>query len=174
MGVESYLHKYAKVVVSSWLRKRIRIGENFKGLSNITLDIDYTELKKQKPMHGVYMEYPVCEDTKTKKKVGIDILWDDWLKDNKMESKVKSKNRIPTSYELKEMESELKVLGLFDIGLVDDGKLKYVFEIEHKHPSTAKKIKFIKDNVIKGYEISAQKVMEQVKCPYAIELINEW
>jgi hypothetical protein len=174
MGVESYLHKYAKVVVSSWLRKKIRIGKKFKGMSNLKLDLDYEELKKQKPMLGVYMEYPVCKDMKTKKKIGIDIMWNKWLVDNNLDSKVKSKSRIPTSYELKDIESYAKVVGVFDIGIITNNKLKYVIEIEHKHPTTPKKIKFIQDNNIKGYEISAQKVMEQVQCPFTIDCLNEW
>ena len=37
MPVESYMHKYAKTVLASWLRKKLRIGEKYKGLENIPL-----------------------------------------------------------------------------------------------------------------------------------------
>ena len=56
MGVESYLHKYAKVVLCAWLRKKIRIGATFKGLNNIPISL---ESPKQSPMYNVYPEYPV-------------------------------------------------------------------------------------------------------------------
>jgi len=55
MPVESYMHKYAKMVLASWLRKKIRIGEKYKGLDNISLPI-----KGKSPMYNVYVEYPVC------------------------------------------------------------------------------------------------------------------
>ena len=101
MGVESYLHRYGKKVVASWLRKKIRIGSNFKGLSNLKMDLDFKELQQEKPMLGVYEEYPVCKDLKTNQKVGIDIKWDKWLTNNNLDSGVKSRTRIPTLYELK-------------------------------------------------------------------------
>lgn len=170
MGVESYLHKYAKIVVASWLRRKIKIGKNFKGLSNIFLEL---ESPKERPMFNVYMEFPVCKDT-TGIFIGLDCEWRDWLtKQGKMDN-VKSKSKIPTLYELKENFKDLKVMSIYDIGIVDKKRLKYVFEIEHKHSCSPKKIKFIKDNDLIGFEISAQKVMEQVKLPYAIECVNKW
>lgn len=181
MGVESYLHKYAKVVVCSWLRKKIRIGEKFKGLNNISLSL---KLPKESPMYGVYPEYPVCKSLlkadgceasiNTNQIVGLDIMWDKWLKDNGLDAKVKSRTRIPTLYELKDMTQHLEVITIFDIGLVDEGKLKYIFEIEHTHACTAKKIKFIEENNLIGYELSAQKVMEQVKLPFTIAINRQF
>lgn len=174
MGVESYLHKYAKIVVCAWLRKKIRIGAKFKGLNNIPLDL---ELPKKSPMFSVYPEFPVCKSISDGKLVGIDIEWIEWLTQNNLQTLIKSKSKIPTVYELKEhkeLETKLKLVSVFDIGIVDKGSLKYIFEIEHTHPSTPKKIKFIKEHKIIGYEISAQKVMEKVKLPYAIDIENSW
>jgi hypothetical protein len=174
MGVESYLHKYSKVVVCAWLRKKIKIGEKFKGLSNIPLRL---ASPKQSPMYNVYQEYPVCksliEDEKSKI-VGIDVLWEDWVRDNDLKKYVKSRFSIPTVYELKELKDKIELITVFDIGVIDNGTLKYIFELEHTHPCTAKKIKFINDHKLIGYELSAQKVMEQVKLPYAIDIRNSW
>ena len=176
MGVESYLHKYAKVVVCSWLRKKIRIGEKFKGLNNIPLNL---KLPKSSPMYSVYPEYPVCKSLLTAKDegpiiVGLDVMWDKWLTDNGLDDKIKSKSRIPTIYELKELTDKLETVTVFDIGIVDEGKLKYVFEIEHTHACTTRKIKFITENKIIGYELPAQKVMEQVKLPYTVPINRQW
>jgi len=175
MGVESYLHKYAKVVVCSWLRKKIRIGSNFKGLNNVELSL---ESKKEGPMFNVYPEYPVCKcKTSTLEKVaivGLDVMWDKWLKDNGIDDKVKSRTRIPTIYELKDMSDKLEIITVFDIGVIDESKLKYVFEIEHTHACELKKIKFIEDNGLFGYELSAQKVMEQVKLPFMLPINRSW
>jgi hypothetical protein len=190
MGVESYLHKYAKIVVCSWLRTKIRIGEKFKGLDNIKLSL---KLPKQSPMYSVYSEYPVCKslikpennnvnnidnieniDNNISTIIGLDVMWDVWLTNNNLNDKVKSKTRIPTIYELKDIADKLEIITVFDIGIVDESKLKYVFEIEHTHASTARKIKFIEDNNLIGYELSAQKVMEQVKLPFNIPINKEW
>ena len=174
MGVESYLHKYSKVVVCAWLRKKIKIGTTkFKGLNNIPLEL---VSPKNAPMFNVYPEYPVCKskDKSNTNIVGLDIMWKDWLTQNNLDSKVQSKSRIPTIYDLKNMTDRLEVLTIFDIGVVDDNKLKYIFEIEHTHACTPKKIKFINEHNLIGYELSAQKVMEQVKLPYCIEVNKEW
>lgn len=172
MGVESYLHKYAKVVVASWLRRKIRIGTKFKGLNNIPLDL---KIKEKGPMFGVYTEFPVCKviDEQNNVLIGIDCTWEEWL--IKQGESVKSKSKIPTLYELQTtFKNKLKILAIFDLVIIDEKRLKYVFEIEHTHPSTSKKIRFIKDHGLIGYEISAQKVMEQVKLPYTITILNEW
>lgn len=171
MGVESYLHKYAKIVVASWLRRKIRIGTKFKGLNNIPLEL---ELPKKSPMFGVYTEFPVCKTLDDGKLIGLHIKWEEWLNDNGLLSKIKSKTKIPTIYELKDLSDKLKIMSIFDIGIVDKGELKYIFEIEHTHACTPRKIKFINKHKIIGYELSAQKVMEQVKLPYAIDINTYW
>lgn len=169
MGAESYLHRYAIVVMCSWLRKKIRIGPKFKGLNNIPLDLEYP---KKSPMYSVYPEYPVCKD-KSGCLVGLQCSWDEWLTSKKL--KVKSRSGIPSSYELKDQfKDKLKIISIFDVGVVDKGKLKYIVEIEHTHPCTAKKIRFIESNGIIGYEISAQKVMEKCGSPYMIDTLKEW
>ena len=176
MGIESYLHKYSKIVMCAWLRKKIKIGTTkFKGLNNIPLDL---KSPKKGPMFNVYPEYPVCknkgpnvEDTSV---IGLNVMWDEWLTNNNLNDKVKSKSRIPTVYELKDLSDIVEVITIFDIGVVDDGKLKYIFEIEHTHACTPRKIKFINEHELIGYEISAQKVIEQVKLPYCIDINREW
>lgn len=103
MGVESYLHRYAKITLAGWFRKRIRIGEMYKGLNNIdlVLDWEWCQTKTPKGTCGVYMEYPVCKDIKTKKIIGLtEGSWGRWLKKNELS--VSSKTDIPTLYELNE------------------------------------------------------------------------
>lgn len=171
MTVESYLHKYAKIVVAAWLRKKIRLGSTFQGLNNIPIAIN-TPIGT--PMYNVYTEYPVCLDKNDNSIVGLQCSWTDWLDKNNVQ--VHGKHNVPTFKELKDehLKDKLKILYVFDIGIVDDGKLKYIFEIEHTSPCTDDKIKFINDNKIIAYELSAQKIMEQVKLPYCFEPSKKW
>lgn len=170
---ESYLHRYAKVTLSSWLRKKIRIGPNFKGLNNIDLSGASSGLSKLSPMYGVYTEYPVCSDG-SDQIIGLTITWSEWLTKNNIT--VNNKTNIPTVYDIKQFDKKLKVklLYVFDVAIVDSVGIKYVFEIEHKNPSTPEKVQFLLDRKIIGYEISAQKIMEQVKLPYNIEFLHYW
>lgn len=172
MGVESYMHKYAKVVLSTWLRKKIRIGESYKGLCNVPLPN-----KGISPMFNTYVEYPICKD-KNNAIIGIQPLgvnnghsWSEWLKTNG--KKVSQKHNIPTSFELKQWENELTPLHIFDIAVLDsENKIHSVFEIQHQHPVTEHKKRFLLDNKIKCYEISAEWVMNKVKSPFSIECIQ--
>jgi len=54
---ESYAHRFAKQALASWLRGRSRVGKNFKGLQPF---LPYLPISTNKPMYGVYEEYPVC------------------------------------------------------------------------------------------------------------------
>lgn len=173
MGVESYMHRYAKVVLSTWLRKKIRIGETYKGLNNVPLP-----LKGLAPMYNTYVEYPICKD-KNNKIIGIKSLnsknghpWSEWLKNNN--KKVSQKHNIPTNFELKQWEDELTPLHIFDIAVLDPETMTInsVFEIQHQHPVTEHKKKFLQDNKIKCYEISAEWIMNKVKSPFVVDCIQ--
>lgn len=183
MPVESYMHKYAKTVLASWLRKKIRIGEKYKGLENVPLKCS----KKRPPSLDVYLEYPVCLDKQTKDIVGIVgsscgtltpgkdtgecLIWAEWLK--KQGKKVRSKNGVPSVWEIKDtFKKELKILAVFDIGVIDNGKLYSVFEVRHKHAIDDKKWAFIKEHSLECYEIDATWIMEKVKPPFSVQLLN--
>ena len=156
MSVESYLHKYAKTVMSSWLRKLT--GRNFKGLNNIGITLT---TKPTGPMFGVYTEYPVCQDKETQSLIGINETWANWLTNHKLSAK--AKHGIPTRWELKEWKKELKILHIFDIVILDDNRVSYIFEICHKHPIEKDKIEFVKIHKIPCYEVAAQWIMENCK-----------
>ena len=170
------MHYYSKIVMGSWLRRII--GKKQKGMNNI--DIACLS-KKIKPMFDIYAEYPVCLDNKTKKIIGLSSsatdckegccsVWKEWF-DKNTEYKVYAKSKVPTKKEIKsykmkndkdEEENRLTSLYYFDIGVVDEGRLKYAFEVEYKHPLNAKKIKFIEKHNIKTFEISAEWVMSRM------------
>lgn len=184
MGVESYMHKYAKVVLAGWLRKKVRIGEKFKGLDNIQLTLSDTPSKK--PMCNVYTEYPICKD-KNGNIIGLKIQntntqnknehpWDEWLKNNNR--KVSAKHNVPTSYELKQYvdSKELTILHIFDLVYINPitKSVESVFEIMHKHPVTEYKKKFIEEYNLKGYEISAEWIMNKVQSPFHVECVNTY
>lgn len=174
MTVESYMHKYAKTVLASWLRQKVRVGEKYKGLENIPLPV-----KGKSPMFNVYVEYPVCSFND--ELVGVtgntdsDHPWISWL--NKNGKKAKAKHGVPSSFELKDWEKagcKLKILHVFDVAVIDPetGCLHSVYEIQHKHPVTEYKKKFLEDNDIDGFEISAEWIMNKVKAPFTVECIQ--
>lgn len=186
MGVESYMHQYAKVVLASWLRKKVKIGSKFKGLANINLTLNDSP-KLYAPMYNVYSEYPICKDKNGQiigLQFGADLLdgsklisnhgWDQWCQDNN--TKFASKHNVPSSYELKKYidSKELTILHIFDVVYIhpDTKNLECVFEIMHKHPVTEYKKKFIKEHSLKGYEISAEWIMNKVDSPFNVECIN--
>jgi hypothetical protein len=175
------MHKYAKIVLASWLRKKIRIGEKFKGLCNIPLKFG----EKRPPCMDVYIEYPVCMDKSTNQLVGLKwknvattknngccLAWNEWLQNNKLT--VQNKNGVPTNYELNEgqFKEKLKIVTIFDIGAVYKGELYAVFEVCHTHPIDDKKKQFIINNRLTAYEISAEWIMNKVQSPYEVECIQ--
>lgn len=170
---ESYLHRYSKIVLASWLRKQIRIGEKFKGLNGFELILDWDFCKKctDKGLYSVYLEYPVCIDTKTKQTIGLTLeSWRQWLTDNNIN--VSAKCGIPNPFELKDIakKASLKLLHIFDVVIIDTEGLKYVFEICHKHECDNSKIEWIKNNNIYGFELDATWIMERVESPYNVEI----
>ena len=164
---ESYLHYHAKNSLASWLRKMQ--GKKWKGLNNII--IKCLGVSKS-PMFGVYTEFPVCKDKNTKKIIGLDISWFDFFAGNPT-MKPKMKHGIPQKYELKEWEDQLVILHIFDVAVVDNGRLSYIFEIKHTHAMDNRKIRFVKKNKIPTYEVAAQWVIERIrgKIPWDLEYL---
>jgi len=150
MSSESGLHYYSKTVLASWLRQLNGRTKNFKGLNNINFK---------------------CKTTK--KLIGLDETWDQFA--TRTTFKAKSKNGIPTKYELKNNNS-LTTLYIFDIVVLDGSKLAYVFEIKHTHAVDDKKIKFVEKYSIPTYEVSAQWVLERIigKIPFDLQFIASY
>lgn len=167
MSSESGMHYYAKISACSWLRKMT--GKKFKGLNNIGFKCNNPG---KAPMFGVYAEYPVCLDAKDKKViVGYNKTWWDYC--NETGFKVKSKHGIPTNYELKQANDRFIILHIFDIAVLDDNRLSYIFEIKHTHAIDNKKIRFVEKYGIPTYEIDATWVLGKPKgkIPWDLEYI---
>ena len=173
MSAESYLHKYAKTVMSSWLRKIT--GKKFKGLNNIGITIKH---KHKAPMFGVFTEYPVCVDKQTNKIIGIEQSWESWITEQKLS--VKAKHGIPTRWELKDWKEKCTISHIFDIVILDKLEtydnltIAYIFEICNKHPIEESKIEFVKKYKIPCYEIEAQWIMEKCKLPANLETLRSF
>lgn len=173
---ESYMHKYAKTVLAGWLRTKISKG--WKSLNNIELPDD---LPKNKPCFSVYLEYPVCMDPKTKELVGLSCeknsskstgcnVWKTEF--DKRNIKPIKKNYIPIYKDIEKLG--LKFLQVFDVAVVSDEKIVAIFEIKHKHAMTKSKINFVKKHSIPTYEVCATWIMERVKIPYQLEILNNY
>lgn len=164
-GVESYMHRFAKQTVASWLRKRSKVGSNFKGLQPI---LNSLPLHNKGPMFGVFEEFPVSQD------IGITLCanpecsstdhgWNCWtLANNK---KTCQRNGIPTLRELHDWK--LPTTWIFDIGIIDThGKLCFVAEICHKNPMNDAKIAWLKLHNIQWIELNAEWIMNRIKSPF--------
>ena len=161
--LESYSHLYAKKTVGSWLRKKV----NSK--SNWILE-DVPNMSKNAK---IFYEYPICKNTKGET-IGLvnnvnsnsNDIWNDYL--------VKaSANYLPTYRNFKHLE--LIPICIFDVAVVDNGKVKIVFEIKYKNPVSEKKKKIIQNykNIcgMECYEILALDVLDKVRPPKKIDFV---
>lgn len=172
-GVESYLHRYAKQTVASWLRGGVRVGENFKGLQPLFKSVP---LGMPQPMYGVYEEFPIAAKTA----VGLRRCcigeaaeacqcltgWHCHVKSNSKLT-VAHRHGIPTIKEL--VNAKVPIEFIFDVGVVDTlGSLCCVVEVCHTNPMNPSKIKWLTDNRIAWCEVSAEWIMNQVRSPFSL------
>ena len=153
---ESYMHNYAKITLTSWLRKKYNKGWNCL----INLNDPTMKNKSDSKKWKILTEYPVCKSNNKKSLIGVDIMWNDW---NNKSHKFVRKDGIPEYWELK--KNGIDVLFIFDVVLIYDDVIISVFEVEHKNPSNDKKIKFLKKNNIKFYELSAFDILDNTHPP---------
>lgn len=161
---ESYMHRFAKQTLAGWVRGRIRIGENFKGLQPLTKIIS---IGTEAPMFGVYEEFPV-----TKEGIGLSVNRETYP-DAKhgwetVGSRFKLKHNIPLKKELDALQIKPKYF--FDIGIVNpEGRLYCVLEVCHKHSIRDDKIQWLKDHNIEWVEFSAEWILNQCHSPFSIQ-----
>ena len=143
MGSESYIHRYAKQTLTSWLRRK-RSGK----IKWILQDINLSDWNKNNKTYGVCIEYPIIKENNEFK--GHTISWNE---------------KIPTYYQLK--QNNIKPLFIFDIAVIncESGKIEQVFEIKYKSPMTKNKIKFLKDQNIEYYELDAINILNNCRPP---------
>ena len=163
---ESYMHKYAKSTLATWLRKK-RCGAKWC-LQNIDCG---TNIANTSPNYGVFLEYPIAKNKSSGKIEGLNPKIDDngkliWS-DNFNSDKIIRKDCVPIYKEL--VDNNYIVLCVFDIIMVDTNNIRFAFEINHKHPIDDKKEKSIKDWGIKCYEISAISVLDNTRIPKDLE-----
>ena len=178
-GVESYLHRYAKQTIGSWLRGGIRVGENFKGLQPLFASVP---IGMPAPMYGVYEEYPIaktqlglqrcCHLTESDKSCNCLTGWHCYQTNGSSNGltglTVAHRHGIPTIKEL--VNAKLPIDFIFDIGIVNaSGQLCCVVEVCHKNPMQPNKIKWLTDNGVAWFEVSAEWVLNQVRSPFNLK-----
>lgn len=188
---ESLAHRYAKQTLASWLRARSRVGANFKGLQPV---LPHIPLSTDKPMYGVYEEYPVCRAEKLSSRqigltcdmnVGTVASTTDWHAWAAQHGKIASKSHgIPSKKDIKQWNDARKrsdrtritSAQYFDIGIVSNGRLSVVFEIQHTHPSTPEKIAWLEHERVTWFEISADWILNRCSAPFSIEgaILKPW
>lgn len=181
MSSESYMHRYAKTTLGSWVRRKVSCKLPKHVLSEETIVIS-NKKRTDGPYFGVSYEYPICSD-KNGNIIGMintidknsNNIWADYLRSI---GEIVTDNFVPTYKYLKKLNnSSLKILYIFDIVYIDNAQIQYIFEICYKSPMTDDKIKFIKEYVnnyqMKCYELSAEKILEQTFPPKKIIHIKQ-
>ena len=176
-GAESYLHRFAKQTLASWLRGGIRVGPKFQGLQPLMACIPISGCSA--PMFNVYEEYPIATcGGGTNQEVGCSrrcaeqcshpTAWHCFAASNSISTPA-HKHGIPTGKELTKCPSLKRTNFLFDVAMVGaDGSLKCVFEICHTNPIEAQKIKWLTEHNVPWFEMSADWIMKQCRSPYSV------
>jgi hypothetical protein len=166
---ESYIHYYAKQVLMQWLRASK--GKFFSMRWNPYGDQIYDEypiiLVDNKPTHGPYDEVWAQIPSKicTCPVVYSDLLLTSAI--NPCRHHLTRDDNIPSREE--SIVYGFKVGAVVDVAVVDEGRLKYIFEIVHTNPVSPMKRKLLLayaakfDAVI--YEVDSDYVLRQVCFP---------
>lgn len=160
MSKESYLHRYAKTVVYGWLKKKYTNDKQGWILSDL-LPMDANPAK-----YELFMEYPIIHYKS--KSYGLK---NEYAVLNKNNDIFKGSGKIPTKRSITKFT---KFEFLFDLAVIRDGNLYAVFEIMNTCPSSPEKIKFLKDNGIKCFEIDAGCIMKMCRPPKKIDCIQKF
>lgn len=155
INVESYAHRYAKNIIKDWFIEKWN-NNQAKGFPNNYYIFDWIADFRD-PMRGIRVEYPIISRKMEDGKVeifGIDPIWTEYPD----LQKVSDNGRI--------------INAVLDVAVCSEGKLKYGIEIVYKHRTTAIKSKFLKQQGIKVYEISALWILNQIRCPASLQLIE--
>lgn len=155
---ESYAHKFAKQTLADWFKEKWLINRD-KNIPNSYFIFDWNP-NISDGNHGVYFEYPVIERTLSsgqKEILGLSPVWD----------------QIP---DLTALTADKQIMSVFDIVVCDSDRVRYAFEINHKHPCSTRKIKLLKEFSqkygLEVYEIDASWILNQVKRPNKLEMLK--
>lgn len=154
-SVESYAHRYAKETVYNWFREKWERNHK-EGYHNNYYMFDWVADETDRE-RGVRMEYPIISRRVASGQVevyGVNPVWSDYPDLNKIQNMGR------------------KIGAVLDIAICSEGRIKYGIEIVYKHRTPKSKIKFLQEQGIRGYEISAMWVLNQVKCPPSLQLTN--
>lgn len=168
-GVESYLHRYAKQTVATWLRGCVKVGSNFKGLQPMSTSVPFG---MPQPMCGVYEEFPIAKNNWTGLKrccgdQGCDCLTGWHCYAQKTPVTFAHRHGIPTIKELVNAKTPIEFI--FDVGVVNSvGSLCCVVEVCHTNPMHSNKIEWLNQNGIPWFEMSAEWIMNQVRSPFSV------
>jgi hypothetical protein len=167
MGVESYMHRFAKATFAEWLRQ----------LARETGSDEYTKpfparngqdpigwrVNRGGPHFGVWEEYPVAEN------YGITPVWDEWwTEEGEEEAAWMKEGRTPTREECRSIGYEPEFI--FDIAVQHKGSIVYAIEIVHKNDVSERKLRKMQDIIdiqgwVKVYVVPAKWVLSQIGRP---------
>lgn len=153
-SLESYKHKYAKKVLTEWLRE----SAEQVGYDNSAKIWDLCwRVNRGAPTYGVYEEYPI---SKTVGCAGYPSAWDEtkW-------------GRIPTYQELVN-DGEIPQL-ILDIAIQEKGDIIYGFEVVHKNSVNPRKAYLLYGLSVQTFEISADWILRQVKNPNTLKILRQ-
>ena len=166
---ESYLHYYAKEVLVQWLKSAN--GKFYSMRWHPFGQRIYTEypilLVDGKPTHGPDNE---CYDEIPSKCCNCPVLYENLLLSSAVNPcchRFARVDNIPSREEV--LTSGYKLGAIVDVAVIDEGRLKYIFEIVHTNPCSPMKRKLLVQyatifNAI-VYEVDSEYVLRQVCTP---------
>lgn len=153
MGVESYMHRFAKQTLAGWLRDACFASDSVK------IGPFSWRVNRPGPSFGVWEEYPVCAD-----RMGLSVVWDEYP----LRADGCCFNTAPpTRDDLIDLYAPPAVI--FDVAIQHKGQIIYAIEVVHKNDLSDEKLSRIRDlrdgQMLHVYKVPARWILSQVDVP---------
>jgi len=149
LSCESYSHKFAKAVVTEWIRHAAANADD-AGVAVAMDDIPW-HVSRDAPTWGVFNEYPILPCA-----TGVDPTWP--AIDRRW------REAPPSARELTRMLTW--PAAIIDVAIEDRGMISYCLEITHGNPLSDEKVDFLWNvGIHRIIELPAQWVLAQIEPP---------
>lgn len=159
MGVESYKHQFAKLTLAKWLRDTAKLA-GFDEYAD--LDPLNWRVNRGGDHHGVWVEYPICLNSKNDI-VGYSAWDEEHFSSDLLPKGVEYCDRPPTYEEV--IELGLAPVIIFDVAIQHKGHIVYGLEVVHRNGISETKYDYLHRVGIPTYTIDADWILSRVKRP---------
>ena len=163
---ESYMHKYAKLVLAQWLREVAQEAES-TGSAGCCLDPICWKVDGRAPNYGIHIEWAVMDSG-----LGLKYPLDAWDNIPIMEKQGFSN---PPSVEELRLAGYPHPKAILDVAVQDAGAIAYGIEVIHTSPVSAEKYIFLRDAAYYPFrllEVEAVWILNQIGKPSTLKLFS--